>query len=76
MVARVRMNGITTIHHDVDAACPVVVGFVNSLLDESSDALLDGLSPDYPDMTERLRCFEIEHRIYRPRCRAFAGEEV
>jgi hypothetical protein len=69
------MNGITTVLHDVDAACPVV-GFVNSLLDESFDALLDGLSPGYPDMTERLRCFEMEHRIYRPRCRAFAGEEV
>jgi hypothetical protein len=66
MVARVRMNGITTVHHDVDAACPVVVGFVNSLLDESLEM---GSAPT-------LRCFEMEHRIYRPRYQAFSWEEV
>jgi hypothetical protein len=45
MVARVRMNGITTVHHDVRRGLPVVVGFVNSLLDESLEM---GSAPTTP----------------------------
>lgn len=62
MIARIKTGQRSEMHHQVDPACPVVVHFLEELLDDESP---------YAPAALRLECFETTHIRRCERCERF-----
>jgi predicted anti-sigma-YlaC factor YlaD len=63
MPAFIRTQQGSETHHQVDPACPQVVGFLSELIDEATP---------YAPLSLRLECFEATHLHNCERCRRFS----